>query len=90
MCTETGEPLPGGDYVSCNRRNRERGLTPNNNHVNNVDNARMVERFENLDFPESGDGHPFLLVVHENPLEGNDVSRTFLYRFMDLTGEWSG
>lgn len=64
----------------------ENRLTSNDNHVNNVDDTRVVERFKNLDFSQGSDRHPFLLVVHENPLEGNDVPRTFLNRFMNLTG----
>jgi len=43
-------------------------LTPNNNHINDVDDARVFESFEDLDFSEGGDRHPFLLVVHKNPL----------------------
>jgi hypothetical protein len=85
-----GRALAWRDCVSCDDRNRESGLASNNNHVNNIDDARVVECLKNLDLSEGSYGHSFLLVVHENPLEGNDVSRTFLDRFMDLTGEWSG
>jgi len=43
-------------------------LTSNNNHINDVDNAGMLESFKDLDFSKGSDRHPFLLVVHENPL----------------------
>ena len=70
MCTETGEPLPGtiNGGVSCVRRRKRSKLTSNNNHINDVDDARMSESFENLYFSKSSDRHPFLLVMHENPL----------------------
>jgi len=43
-------------------------LTSNDNHINDINYARMFEGFKDLDFSESSDGHPFLLVVHEDPL----------------------
>lgn len=64
----------------------DRKLTSNNNHINDVYDTRVFEGFKDFDFSESSDGHPFLLVVHENPLKGNDLSCSFLDRFVHLTG----
>jgi len=61
--------------------------TSNNNHINDVYDARVFESFEDFDFSESSDRHPFLLVVHKNPLKGNDLSRSFLDRLVYLTGQ---
>lgn len=70
ICTETGESLTRtvNQSVSFEHESEECRLTSNDNHINDVDDARVFESFENLDFPESSDGHPFLLVVHENSL----------------------
>ena len=57
-------------------------LTSNDNHINDVNDARVFEGFEDLNFSESGDRHPFLLVVHEDPFQGNDPPCSFLDRFM--------
>lgn len=70
MCTETGEPLPRivSKGVSREHGSEERKLTSNDNHINNVNDARVFESLEDFDLSECGDRHPFLLVVHENPL----------------------
>ena len=87
MYTEIGEPLPGTIDQSSSHGHGNRGckLTSNYDHVNDVNDAWVFKSFEDLNFSESGDGHPFLLVVHENPFEGNHLSCSFLDRFMDLT-----
>ena len=89
MCTETGEFLPRtiNQGVSCEHESEEYKLTSNNNHINDVYDARVFECLKDFDFSESSDRHPFLLVVHENPLEGNDLSRSFLDRFVHLAGK---
>jgi hypothetical protein len=89
MCTETGESLPGtiDQGVSCEQGSKEREPTSNNNHINDIYDARVFESFEDFDFSKSSDRHPFLLVVHENPLKGNDLSRSFLNRLVYLTGQ---
>lgn len=61
-------------------------LTSNNNHIDNVYDARVLESFEDFDFSEGSDWHPFFLVVHEDPLEGDDLSRGFLDCFVYFTG----
>ena len=88
ICTETGEPLPRiiSQGVSHEHGSKECKLTSNDDHINDVNDARMVESLEDFDLPESRDRHPFLLVVHENPLEGNNLSCSFLDCFMHLTG----
>ena len=70
MCTETGEPLPRTIDQGVSSDHRRGGIkaTSNDNHVNDVDDARVFESLEDFDFSESSDRHPFLLVVHENPL----------------------
>jgi len=87
MCTEKGHPLPGmiDKGVSCGHRRRGRKLTSNDNHINYINDARVFEGFEDLDFSESSDGHPFLLVVHEDPLQGDDPPCSFLDRLMYLS-----
>lgn len=50
----------------------------------------MFESLEDLDFSEGSDGYSLLLIVHENPLEGNYLSCSFLDRFMNLTGKRLG
>lgn len=84
-----GSGLAWNHCLNHDHRHRELRLTSNNNHVNDVDDTWVFERLKNLDFSEGSDRHPFLLVVHENPLEGNDVSRTFLDCLMNFAGEWS-
>jgi len=87
MCTEKGDPLPGmiGNSVSCGHRRKGCKLTSDDNHINDVNDARVFEGFEDLDFSESSDRHPFLLVVHEDPLQGDGPPCSFLDRFMYLT-----
>jgi len=70
MCTEKGDPLPRtiDKGVSCDHGRKGCKLTSNDNHIDYINDAWVFEGFENLDFSESSDRHPFLLVVHENPL----------------------
>jgi hypothetical protein len=92
MYTETGEPLPGviGEGSSSDQGSQVYQLTSNDDHINYVDDAWVFESLEDLDFSEGSDRYTFLLVVHENPLEGHYLSRSLLDRFMDLTGKRSG
>lgn len=62
-----------------------RTLASNDDHINNVDDARVLESFENLNFSKGSDRHSLLLVMHENSLEGDDFPCGFLDRFVDLT-----
>ena len=45
----------------------------------------MVQRFEDLDFAEGGDGHAFLLVVHQDTFERNELFRRLVHSLVDLT-----
>ena len=65
--TEKGDPLPRTG-VSCDNRRKGCKLTSNDNHINDVNYTWMFEGFEDLYFSESSDRHPFLLVVHKDPL----------------------
>ena len=89
MCTETGEPLPRtvDRGVSCVNGREGSKLTSNDNHINDIDDARVFESFEDLDFSEGSDRHSFLLVVHENPLQGDDLSCGFLDCLMYLAAK---
>lgn len=49
-------------------------LTFDHKHVKNLDNARVLERFKDLDFTQGRDWHAFLLVVHEDTLERHSSS----------------
>jgi hypothetical protein len=44
------------------------GITPDNKHIQKFHDTGMVQRLEDLDFSERGDGHAFLLIVHEDTL----------------------
>ena len=70
ICTDTGEPLPRAidQSVSCDHGSKEYEVTSNNNHIDDVYDGRVFESFEDLDFSEGSDRHPFLLIVHKNPL----------------------
>ena len=58
---------------------------PDDEHVQDVHDRRVLQRFENLDFSQRGNGHPFLLVVHQDTLESNGLSSLLVDGFMDLS-----
>lgn len=64
---------------------KEKKLTPDHKHIQNIDNTRMFKRLEDLDFTQSSHRHALLLIVHQNPLERYNPSSRFLNSFMNLT-----
>jgi hypothetical protein len=43
--------------------------TLDDEHVQQVDDTRVLERLEDLDLPQRRDGHALLLVVHQDALQ---------------------
>lgn len=47
----------------------------------------MFQSLEDLDFPERSNGHAFLLIMHENPLERNKCTISFVNSLVHLSAE---
>ena len=54
-------------------------------HVIYIDDIWMVERLQDLNLPQRGDGHALLLVVHENALERHRITFGLMHSFVHLT-----
>lgn len=54
-------------------------------HVNDVNDARMMKGFEDLDLAKRSHWHTLLLIVHENTLEGNNASFHVVPGFVHFT-----
>ena len=65
--TERGDSLPwprDGRVNSSETPIKANVLTPHNEHIQNFNNAFMMQGLENLDLSKRGHGHALLLVVH--------------------------
>ena len=59
--------------------------TPHDKHIQNLHNARMIESFQDLDFPKCSYRHSFLLVMHQDPLQCNNGACGFINGFVHFT-----
>jgi hypothetical protein len=48
-------------------------LTPNDKHIQDLDNTWVFERFEDLDLTQGCHGHAFLLIMHQDALQCNNT-----------------
>lgn len=85
MYIESGESLvPARGKSGADAVRKANQQTSNNKHVYNVENAGMVEGFENFDFAESSDRHALFLIVHKDTLESDNMSFCSMHSFMYL------
>jgi hypothetical protein len=57
-------------------------LTPNDKHIQNLNNTSVFERFEDLDLTQGCHGHTFLLIMHQDAFQCNDTPTGSVDRFV--------